>query len=147
MTESVTRQDVADMVSVEVKALLAAAEETEERCRRYGRLATQLDRLTFALYMPAFVVITTGLVAYMLYSMPYLVTAGLALWTAGYVAYILRDVYSDKATKAAEAACTYRRTAEAVAEIDRIMAKLEKEIDELEQELKKRGIARETSAD
>ena len=40
----------------------------------------------------------------------------------------------------------FRRTAEAVAEIDRIMAKLEKEIDELEQELKKRDM-RETSAD
>jgi len=135
------------MVSAEVKALLAAAEEAEERYRRYSRVADMLDKLTLPLYIPAFVATAAGLVAYLLHSIPHLVIASLALWTAGYVAYILRDVYSDKATKAAEAACTYRRTAEAVAEIDRIMAKLEKEIDELEQELKKRGIARETSAD
>jgi hypothetical protein len=36
MTESATRQDVLDVASPEVKALLAAAEEAEERCRRYG---------------------------------------------------------------------------------------------------------------
>jgi len=134
------------MASAEVKALLAAAEETEERCRRYSKLVAQLDKLALALYILAFAITVAGLFAYMLYSMPQIVVAGLVLWTAGYATYILRDVYSDKATKATEVACTYRRTAEAVAEIDRIMAKLEKEIDELEQELKKMGTV-EKSAD
>jgi len=131
----------------DVEKLLASAEETERRYRRYGRLATQLDRLTLALYIPAFVITVTGLVAHLLYGMSQAVIAGLAMWIAGYATYILRDVYSGRAVKAARQACVFRHTAETVAEIDRIMAKLEKEIDELEQELKKRGIARETSAD
>jgi hypothetical protein len=131
----------------EVKALLAAAEEAEEKCRRYGKLATLLDKLALVLYIPAFVATVAGLVVHMLYSMPQIVIAGLALWFAGYVAYILRDVYSGKAVKAARQACVFRRTAEAVAEIERIMMKLGKEVGEVEQELKKRGIARESSAD
>jgi len=131
----------------EVRPLLAAAEETERRYRRYSRVADMLDRLTLALYIPAFVITVTGLVAHLLYGMSQAVIAGLALWIAGYATYILRDVYSGRAIKAARQACVFRHTAEAVAEIDRIMAKLEKEVDELEQELKKRGIARETSAD
>jgi len=133
-------------MSAEVKALLAAAEETERRCSRYGRLAAQLDKLTLALYIPATVTTAAGLVAYMLYGMPHLATAGLALWIAGYTAYILRDVYSLKSVKAARQACVFRRTAEAVAEIEKITAKLEKEVGELEQELKKRDM-REPSAD
>ena len=130
----------------DVEKLLASAEETERRCRRYGRLATQLDRLTLALYIPAFVITVTGLVAHLLYGMSQVAIAGLALWIAGYATYILRDVYSSRAAKAARQACVFRRTAEAVAEIERIMAKLEKEVDELEQELKKRDM-RESSAD
>jgi len=133
-------------MSAEVKALIAAAQEAERRCKRYSRVADMLDRLTFALYIPAFAVTTIGLVAHLLYSMQYLVIAGLALWIAGYAAYILRNVYNSKATKATRQACVFRHTAETVAEIDRIMAKLEKEIDGLEQELKKRDM-RESSAD
>ena len=105
------------MVSAEVKALIAAAQETEERYRRYSRVADMLDRLTLPLYIPAFVATAAGLVAYLLHSIPHLVIASLALWIAGYAAYILRDVCSGKAVKATEAACTYRRTAETVAEI------------------------------
>jgi hypothetical protein len=133
-------------MSVKVGALLAAAEEAEERCRRYGRLAAQLVKLTFALYVPAFVATAAGLVAYMLYNAPHLAIAGLVMWIVGYVVYILSGVCSYKAVKAARQACIFRRTAESVAEIEKIRMMLEKEIDELEQELKKRDM-RESSAD
>ena len=115
-------------MSAEVNALLAAAEEAERRCRRYGRVVDMLDRLTLALYIPAFVITVTGLVAHLLYGVSQAIIAGLALWIAGYATYILRDVYSLKAVKAARQACVFRRIARTVAEIDRIMAKLEKEI-------------------
>ena len=135
-------------MSVKLSALLAAAEEAEERCRRYDRLAARLVKLTFALYIPAFVTTAAGLVAYMLYSVPHLAVAGLAMWVAGHVVYILSGVYSYRAIKATRQACVFRRTAEAVAEIERIKMMLEKEkkIDELEQELKKRDMG-ESSAD
>ena len=135
------------MVSAEVKALLAAAEETEERYRRYSRVADMLDRLTLPLYIPASAVTVAGLVAYLLYGIQHVAAIGLALWIVNYARLILYVVSGYMAVKAARRACVFRRTAEVVAEIDRIMAKLEKEIDELEQELKKRGIARETSAE
>ena len=106
-----SRQSKTDMVSAEVKALLAAAEETEERCRRYGRVADMLDRLTLALYILAFVITVTGLVAHLLYGVSQAIIAGLALWIAGYAAYILRDVYSSRAAKAARQACVFRRLA------------------------------------
>jgi len=113
-------------MSAEVKALLAAAEEAERRCRRYSRVADVLDKLTLALYIPAFVITVTGLVAHLLYGVSQVVIAGLALWIAGCVAYILRDVYSYKATKAAEAACTYRRTAGTIMEIRKLKTEIEK---------------------
>jgi ABC-type uncharacterized transport system permease subunit len=112
-------------MSAEVKALLAAAEEAEERCRRYGKLAALLDRLTFALYISAFVAIAIGLATYLLYNTSQIVVAGLALWFAGYAAYILRDVYGEKATKAAEAACRYRRIAETIMEVCKLRAEIE----------------------
>ena len=125
-----------------VKALLAAAESAEERCRRYSRRAALCDRLSFALYIPATALMLLGATAYFYgydYRLPFAVSV--ALWIAGYAAYILRDVYDSRAAEAARKACVFRRTAETIAEIEKIKAKLEKEIDELEQELKKRGIA------
>jgi len=115
-----------DMVSVEVKALLAAAEEAEERCKRYSRVVDTLDKLTFALYIPAFVATAAGLVAYLLYSIPQVAAAGLALWIAEYVAYILRDVYSYRAVKAARQACMFRHLAEAALEIEKLKEKITK---------------------
>jgi small-conductance mechanosensitive channel len=126
-----------------VKALLAAAESAEERCRRYSRRAALCDRLSFALYITATALMLLGATAYFFYGydyrLPFAVSA--TLWIAGYAAYILRDVYDSRAAKAARKACVFRRTAETIAEIEKIKAKLEKEIDELGQELKKRGIA------
>ena len=113
-------------MSAEVKALLAAAEEAEERCKRYGRVADTLDKLTFALYIPAFVATAAGLVAYLLHSILQAVAVGLALWIAGYVAYILRDVYSSRAAKAARQACVFRRLAEAALEIEKLEEKITK---------------------
>jgi len=114
------------MVSVEVKALLAAAEDAEERCKRYSRVADTLDKLTFALYIPAFVATAAGLVTYLLYSIPQVVAVGLALWIAGYAAYILRDVYSSRAAKAARQACVFRHLAEATLEIEKLKEKITK---------------------
>jgi hypothetical protein len=116
MTESVA----------EVETLLAVARDAEERCRRYSRVASMLDRLTLALYILAFATVATGLVAHMLYGLWQIVVAGLALWVAGYAVYILRDVYSDKTTKAAETACIYRCTAETIMEIRKLKAEVEK---------------------
>ena len=113
-------------MSGEVDALLAAAEEAERRCRRYGRLAAQLDKLVFALYIPAFVATATGLFVHALYGMSQAVIAGLALWVAGYATYILRDVYSLKAVKAARQACVFRRLAEAALEIEKLKEKITK---------------------
>ena len=113
-------------MSAEVKALIAAAEEAEERCKRYSRVADMLDRLTLALYIPASAVTVAGLVAYLLHGIQHLVIAGLALWVAGYAAYILRDVYSSKATKAAGQACVFRRLAEAALEIEKLEEKITK---------------------
>jgi len=113
-------------MSVEVGALLAAAEEAEKRCRRYSRVADMLDRLNLALYIPAFATTAIGLVAHLLYNMPQMVAAGLALWIAGYIAYILRDVYSLKSVKAARRACVFRRLAEAVLEIEKLKEEITK---------------------
>jgi len=109
-----------------VEKLLAVAEETEERCRRYGRLAAQLDRLTLALYIPATVATAAGLVAYLFYGLWQIITTALALWIAGYAAYILRDVYSYRAVKAAIQACEFRHLAEATLEIERLKEKITK---------------------
>jgi small-conductance mechanosensitive channel len=130
-----TRNQIDD----KVKALLAAAEDAERRCKEYSRRAALLDKLSLAL-LPAFIVITIGLVAYVLYGLWQVVVTGLVFWLVGYVAYILRDVYSYRAAKAARQTCVYRHTAEIAAEIERIKVKLEKEIDELGQELERRKL-------
>jgi len=134
-------------MSGEVNALLVAAEEMERRCRRYSRVGALLSSLFFVLSVAAVHALSTSVATYLLhgnYQLP--LAAGAAFATAACVTYVLSDVYRYKAVKAARQACVFRRTAETVAEIDRIMAKLEKEIDELEQELKKRDM-RESSAD
>ena len=92
----------------DVKALLAAA---EERRRRYSRRATLLERLTFALHIPAFVATAVSLAAafYGWWQAARLIGAmGLALWSAGYVSFILYSIYKHKATEAARQACTLR---------------------------------------
>jgi hypothetical protein len=107
---------------------LLAAEEAERRHKRYGRLAAQLDRLALALYIPAFVATTIGLVAHLLYGLWQMAAAGLVLWIAGYAAYILRDVYSYKAVKADRQACVFRRTAETIMEIRKLKTEIEKKM-------------------
>jgi hypothetical protein len=94
------------------------------------------------LYISGLALLLLVAVAHFAYGYDYKppLAAGAALWIAGYVAYMLREVYSYKAAKAAERACVLRRTAEIVVEIERIKTKLVKEIDELEQELKNRRI-------
>jgi len=112
-------------MSAEVKALIAAAQEAERRCRRYSRVADMLDKLTLPLYIPASAVT----VAYLLYGIQHVAAVGLALWIAGYAAYILRDVYSSKATKAARRACVFRHLAEAALEIEKLKEKITKKND------------------
>jgi positive regulator of sigma E activity len=108
------------MTSDEVKGLLAAAEDAEERCRRYGRRAALFARLALALYVVAAVAYALTVAAYLLYSWWQVVVASTALWTAGYASYMLHDHYSRKAAKAARQSCIYRKVAEIVAEIERI---------------------------
>jgi hypothetical protein len=93
---------------------------------RYGRLAARLDRLALALYIPAFVVISVGLAVHMFYGWWQIVVAGLALWAAGYASYILRDVYSGKATKATRQACVFRHLTEVALEIEKLKEKITK---------------------
>jgi hypothetical protein len=129
-----------------VKALLAAAQDAEERHRWYSRVADILDKLTLVLSVPAFILITAGLVLYLMYDWWQIFATGAALWFAGYATRVMHDIYSNKAAKAARQACVFRRTAETIIEIHKLKAKLEKEMDELTQKLKKRG-DEETSAD
>ena len=114
-------------MSAEVKALIAAAEETEERCKRYSRVADMLDKLALALYIPALATSVAGLATYLLYNVQHVAVAGLALWATGYAAYILRNVYDYRAVRAARRACVFRRAAEIIVGIEKIKAKLEKE--------------------
>ena len=127
----------------EVKALLAAAESAEERCRRYSRRAALCDRLSFALYITATALMLLGATAYFFYGYDYRLpfAVSVALWIAGYAAYILRDVYDSRAAEAARKACVFRRTAETIAEIEKIKTGLEKKIDELKQEVKRMDTA------
>jgi hypothetical protein len=55
------------MTSDEVGALLVAAQETEERCRKYNSAADLLDKLTLALHIVALASVAVGVVTYMLY--------------------------------------------------------------------------------
>ncbi len=112
-------------------ALLAAAEEAEERCVRCGRLAARLDRLALALYASALLATAAYLFAYLLHGLQlwHVAGAGLALWIAYYAARILRDVCSIKAAEAARQECVFRRTAEIITEIEKIRMKLEKKIE------------------
>ena len=103
-----------------VKMLLIAIQEAEERCRKYDRAASLLYKLTLSLYIPAFAVTVAGLVAYLLYGWWQIAAAGVALWIAGYAAYILHDVYSYRAVKAARQLCVLRTAIEAILEAERI---------------------------
>ncbi len=124
----------------EVKALLAALEDAERRCKRYGRRAALLDNVSFVLYVSAGVVFGVSLADYLFRGSVHLslIAAGLALWASAAVTRILHDVYDHEATKAARQACTYRTVAEAIIEIRKIKTKLEKALNRLEQELERR---------
>jgi ABC-type multidrug transport system fused ATPase/permease subunit len=124
-----------------IRALLAAAQDAEERYRRYSKTADTLIKLSFMLYASALAVMVAVAVAYFAYGWEWQTAAsvGLALAIAGYAAYMLHDIYNGRAVKAARQACVYKTVAEAVAEIRNIRAKLEKTVEGLEQELKKRG--------
>jgi uncharacterized membrane-anchored protein len=124
----------------EVKALFAAAQDAEEKYRKYSRTEDTLIRLSFTLYISALVAVIAGATAYFVgWEWRSATAAGLALMVTGYVAYILHSIYADKAVKAAGQACVYKTVAEAVAEIRSIRAALEKAVEGLEEELKKRG--------
>jgi hypothetical protein len=83
------------------------------------------------LYISGLALLLLAAVAHFAYGYDYKppLAAGAALWIAGYVAYMLREVYSYKAAKAAERACVLRRTAETIIEIEKIKAELAKKTD------------------
>jgi len=126
-------------MSGEVKALLAAAEDAEKRCRRYSRWAALLGNISFMLYISAGAAFGASLADYLLRGGGYtLLVAGLALWASAAVARILYDVYGHRATEAARQTCTYRSVAEIITEIREIRTRLEKAVGKPEQELERR---------
>jgi hypothetical protein len=130
-----------DMTSNEVKALLVATKDAERRCRRYSRLATLLDNISFMLYVSASATFGASLADYLLHGGGHLLLAiGLALWASAAGTRILHDVYDRKAAKAAEQACTFRSVAEIIVEIERIKARLKETVNELKQELERRRL-------
>jgi hypothetical protein len=91
-------------MSDRVKVLLAAA---EERHRRYSRRAALLEWLYLALFASIAALLFFGGAVYLLYGYdhrPFL-AAGAALWTVGYVAYVLHVIYDVKAAEAARQVC------------------------------------------
>ena len=127
----------------EVKALLAAAESAEKRCRRYSRWAALLGSISFVLYVSAGTTFGASLADYLLHGGGYtLLVAGLALWASAAVARMLHDVYDRRATKAAEQACTFRSVAEVIAEIEKVKTMLKEAVGKLERGLERRRLER-----
>ncbi|MFZ8811929.1 MAG: hypothetical protein ACO2PN_28000 [Pyrobaculum sp.] len=121
----------------EVRALLAAAEDAERRCKKYSRLTALLDDVSFILYISAGATFGASLADYLLHGGYSLLIVGMALWASAAAMRMLHHVYGRKATKATRQACTYR-AAEIITEIRKIKARLEGAVDRLEQELERR---------
>ncbi len=98
------------MATDEVKALLVALEDAEERYRRYGRRADLFDLLYLPLLILGFVFLLLGAVVYELYGYDHrpLLIVSIVLWAAGYLSYILHIIYNSRAVKAAKQACELR---------------------------------------
>jgi hypothetical protein len=92
------------------KSLLTAVLEAEERRRRYSRWVALFDRLFLALSILTTVFMSLGAVVYFFYGYDYRlpVVIGAVFSIAAYAAYMLSDVYSHRAAKAARQACMFR---------------------------------------
>jgi hypothetical protein len=111
------------MTDGEVKALLAAAEDAEEKCREYSRRVALFGKLALALYMTAAMAYALSTALYLMHGWWQIVAAGTAIWTAGYASYMLHVHYSKRAADAAKRACMYRRIAEVIIEIHRLRSR------------------------
>jgi predicted nucleic acid-binding Zn ribbon protein len=94
----------------EVRALLAAVEDAEERCKKYSRRAALLEWLYLVLLISAMVFLFLGAVMHLLYGYdhrpPLAVSA--VLWIVGYAVYLLHVIYDSKAAETARQACELR---------------------------------------
>jgi Flp pilus assembly protein TadB len=111
----------------------ANMKEVAKKSLRYSRLSTLLDRLVIALFVSA----GLATVAYVLSHGVYwqLLVAGIALAVASYVADRLRDNYYRKMLKETQQLEKLVYMLALAIKIDGLVAKLEKEIDELERRL------------
>ena len=107
-----------------------------ERGLRYSRTASFLLTLEIVLHISAVVATVVSVV----YPHPQLVVTCVALWVATLVATILHDRYRIAILKEFDKLAKLARFVALSVKIDELLAKLEREVDELEQELKKRKI-------
>jgi hypothetical protein len=86
-----------------IKILLA---EMKERREKYSKRAALCDKLALVLYISAIAFLLLGAVVYFSgYDHRPPLAISLTLSLAGYAAYILYTIYSDKAAKAARQVC------------------------------------------
>ncbi len=94
----------------EVKSLLAALEDAEERRERYSRRAALFDLLYLPLFVVSFAFLFLGAVVHTLYGYDHrpLLVVSATLMVIGYLSYILYVIYDSKAAEAARQACELR---------------------------------------
>jgi hypothetical protein len=115
--------------------------EAAEKYTKYSRVAAIMFALEDVLLLSSFVLVVASVVLYLLYDVFYwqLVSVGMAAVAAAYIADRLSTHYYRKALEEVSRLERLAPVAALAIEFDKIVAKLEKEIDELGQELKKMG--------
>ncbi len=95
------------MATDEVKALLVALEDAEERRERYSRRAALLESLYLPLFAVGMAFLFLGAVVHTLYGYDHrpLLVVSATLWVAGYVSYVMYIIYDSKTAETARQVC------------------------------------------
>ena len=89
----------------EVKTLLVAVQEANERRMRYSMRTALFDKLSIGLCISTLIATAVSFIDYLIYGNRMLFLVAFVLWIAGYISYILYLVYRYRATKAARQVC------------------------------------------
>jgi hypothetical protein len=128
--------DVMKSVVDELKVVFDAMEDAAEKVLRYGRASGFLSALNIVLLGSSVVAV----VVYLLIGGWYFGVAGGGLAAASLAAGRLSDRYYRKALEEFERLEKLTYTAALIIKLDETLKKTEKAVEELERELKKRGI-------